>query len=48
MLNVAVTRAKKRLYVIGNLSDWASCRYFDEMAKMLAVVEFDARKGVRL
>ncbi len=42
MLNVAITRAKKRLYVIGNRQDWAACRYFGEMAKELEVFVFDA------
>ncbi len=32
MLNVAVTRAKKRFYVIGNKKLWASCNYFSSMA----------------
>lgn len=32
MLNVALTRAKKRFYVIGNRNLWATCRYFDTMA----------------
>lgn len=35
MLNVALTRAKKRIYVIGNKKLWASCSYFDSMAKVL-------------
>jgi hypothetical protein len=37
MLNVAVTRAKKRIYVIGNKTLWAQCSYFDEMAVELAI-----------
>jgi superfamily I DNA and/or RNA helicase len=32
LLNVAVTRAKRRLYVIGNYSTWGSERYFDKLA----------------
>ena len=28
LLNVAVTRAKRRLYVIGNRSAWGNVRYF--------------------
>ncbi|WP_243860367.1 DEAD/DEAH box helicase [Flavobacterium poyangense] len=35
MLNVALTRAKKRFYVIGNKKLWAACNYFDSMAKVL-------------
>jgi hypothetical protein len=35
MLNVALTRAKKRFYVIGNRKLWSSCNYFNTMSKML-------------
>lgn len=35
MLNVALTRAKKRFYVIGNKKLWASCNYFNTMVRML-------------
>lgn len=35
MLNVALTRAKKRFYVIGNKKLWASCNYFNTMANTL-------------
>lgn len=35
MLNVALTRAKKRFYVIGNKNLWGSCQYFDQMATTL-------------
>lgn len=35
MLNVALTRAKKRIYVIGNKTLWASCNYYNVMAKIL-------------
>jgi superfamily I DNA and/or RNA helicase len=37
LLNVAVTRAKRRLYVIGNRATWGSERYFDILAKHLRV-----------
>lgn len=37
MLNVAVTRAKERLYVIGNREAWSKHRYFDHLAEMLPV-----------
>lgn len=32
MLNVALTRAKKRIYVIGNKNLWRQCSYFNVMA----------------
>ncbi len=35
LVNVAVSRAKRRLYVIGNRSLWSSCRYFDVLANRL-------------
>lgn len=35
MLNVALTRAKKRCYVIGNKKLWSKQAYFDVMAKEL-------------
>ncbi|SDH18205.1 Superfamily I DNA and/or RNA helicase [Pedobacter terrae] len=36
MLNVALTRAKRRFYIIGNRSLWQSCNYFDEVSKTLS------------
>ena len=39
MLNVAVTRARHRLYVIGNRTAWAAHRYFDHLARTLPVKE---------
>jgi hypothetical protein len=35
LLNVAVSRAKRRLYVIGNRSAWATHRHFDVLADRL-------------
>jgi superfamily I DNA and/or RNA helicase len=35
LLNVAVSRAKRRLYVIGNRSAWSSQRYFDVLSAKL-------------
>jgi superfamily I DNA/RNA helicase len=39
MLNVAVTRARERLYVIGNRNIWSMHRYFDHLAAKLPVKE---------
>lgn len=39
MLNVAVTRAKERFYVIGNRKIWSVHRYFDHLAERLPVKE---------
>ncbi|ASJ70669.1 DEAD/DEAH box helicase [Granulosicoccus antarcticus] len=35
LLNVAVSRAKRRLYVIGDLSKWRQCNYFSTCADRL-------------
>ncbi len=35
MLNVALTRAKRKIYVIGNKKMWASYPYFESMGKVL-------------
>ena len=37
MLNVAVSRAKKRLYIIGDRADWSQRRYFDDAVRHLPV-----------
>jgi len=39
MLNVAVTRARERFYVIGNRKLWSRHRYFDYLAERLPVKE---------
>ncbi|SHL62651.1 DEAD/DEAH box helicase [Flavobacterium pectinovorum] len=36
ILNVALTRAKKRLYVIGNKKLWSQCEYYKEMNNVLS------------
>lgn len=36
LLNVAVSRAKERLYVVGNRSNWGKLKYFDILAKELS------------
>lgn len=40
MLNVALTRAKKRCYVIGNINLWQQQPYFDVMSKELRVEDY--------
>lgn len=37
LLNVALTRAKKRVYVIGSVDIWAGKKYFSEACKQLPV-----------
>ena len=39
LLNVAVTRAKRRLYVIGNREAWKNAGTFSHLAQMLSVME---------
>ncbi|MED5524905.1 MAG: ATP-binding protein [Pseudomonadota bacterium] len=39
MLNVAVTRAQKRVYVIGDLAVWGGCHYFSTAVAKLAVAQ---------
>lgn len=40
MLNVAITRAKKYVYVIGNRTLWAGHKYFDHLAEKLPVKSY--------
>jgi superfamily I DNA and/or RNA helicase len=35
LLNVAVSQARRRLYVIGNRQNWQDHRYFDVLAAAL-------------
>ncbi|CAL1239428.1 DEAD/DEAH box helicase [Candidatus Methylocalor cossyra] len=35
LLNVAVSRAERRLYLIGNRTEWGRRRFFDQAARML-------------
>jgi len=35
LLNVAVSRAKSRLYVIGNRQQWERQKHFDVMTRLL-------------
>ncbi|WP_223237861.1 hypothetical protein, partial [Acinetobacter baumannii] len=37
LLNVAVTRAKSRLYVIGNVDTWSKMDYFSTLVNILPV-----------
>lgn len=39
MLNVAVSRAKRRLYVIGNVLDWESGSYSEQLIRSLPVCD---------
>lgn len=41
LLNVAVSRAKERLYVIGSRDAWAGRRYFSVLAKELETIRLD-------
>jgi superfamily I DNA and/or RNA helicase len=46
LLNVAVTRARRRLYVIGNYQNWGSERYFTEL-KDPAILTYYRRPDAR-
>jgi len=38
ILNVAVTRAKKRIYIIGDYNKWKNHKYFNEAIKLLPLI----------
>lgn len=42
MLNVAATRAKRRLYVIGDRADWSKRRFFGQIMDLLPLVNVEA------
>lgn len=42
LLNVAVSRAKRRLYVIGNRESWQALPYFRVLAEALPVRDHSA------
>lgn len=48
LLNVALTRAKCRVYVIGNLSDWKKCNHFHEMSKILPNITISTHSYSRI
>lgn len=43
LLNVAVSRAKRRLYVVGDRHAWSQYRYFNTLAKLLPEEKFLSR-----
>lgn len=44
LLNVAVSRAKRRLYVMGDRDDWRQYSYFDHLADVLPVVNMPSKE----
>lgn len=47
LLNVAVTRAQRRLYVIGDASQWGSLDYFSDLLSALPTRNFAVTTGQR-
>lgn len=47
LLNVALTRARLRLYVIGNVEDWQSCRHFEVLAQAMQNAQAIVRSSAR-
>ena len=45
LLNVAVTRAKRRLYVIGNHETWGSERFFSALTDPAILTYYRPRSG---
>ncbi|AVR98424.1 DEAD/DEAH box helicase [Pseudoduganella armeniaca] len=45
LLNVAVTRAQQRLYVIGSHADWSRLPHFMELCEQLPVMRLDTHAG---
>ncbi len=35
LLNVAVSRARRRLFIIGNRDEWSGCRYFSDASHLI-------------
>ncbi|WP_329238817.1 AAA domain-containing protein [Actinoallomurus sp. NBC_01490] len=46
LLNVAISRAKRRLYVVGNHAEWSKNRYFDKLAAELPRYSWPPDNGI--